>query len=87
MIKCRKFSRFQVGLECYLRVNADNSYKALLYDLSFGGARILVDDFITLESGEFCELVMSSKQVDFPVIHNSKIIWVDSGNLGVSFLS
>ena len=85
MENSRKFSRFNVGFECQLRVNTNNSYKALLYDLSFGGARVLVDDVFNFRSGVLCELVLNGKQMDLPVIQNSKVIWVDSEKIGLSF--
>ena len=87
MDNCRKYSRFIVGFECLLRGKANDTYKAFLYDLSYGGAGILVDETTPFQSGDLCELLWSTKQVDFPTIHNCKIIWVDSGKMGLSFLS
>jgi len=87
MDDCRKFSRFNVGFECYLRGNTNVTFKAFLYDLSYGGARVLVDDVSPFQRGDLCELVLNDIQVNVPLIHNSKVIWVDSGKMGLSFLS
>ena len=83
----RKYSRFNVGFECHLRVNANVTFKAFLYDLSYGGARVLVDDVAPFQRGDLCELILNNTLTDCNTIHNSKVIWVDSGKMGLSFLS
>ena len=86
MENSRKFSRFNVGFDCLLRDNANKTYKAFLYDLSYGGAGILVDDFTPFKCGEVCELLLSRMQSGSPIIHNCKVAWVNSRKMGLEFL-
>ena len=82
----RKFSRFTVGFACILRGNATKTYKAFLYDLSYGGAGILLDDITPFQSGDVCELQLSGMQAGSPIIYNCKVVWVDSRKMGLEFL-
>ncbi len=83
----RKDARSKFDVECHLKGDIGDTYKVSLSDLSFSGALIKVDDIVPFQIGDSCELVLSDKLVDFPIEHASKVIWVNSGMIGLKFIS
>jgi len=83
----RMHSRLKFEIECHLKGIANDSYKVLLIDLSFSGALTCVEGITPFRSGDLCQLVLSDKQSDFPITHNSEVVWVESGRIGLNFLN
>lgn len=83
----RKHSRIKFEARCYLNGSAGVTYEALLDDISLSGALVKVNTDTHFQIGDVCELVLSEKSVAFPVKHTSKIVRVDSGFIGMNFLT
>jgi hypothetical protein len=64
-----------------------NSYKALMKDISLGGALFEVSGDTHLHVGDSCTLMLGSSSSGFPVKRTFEIVRFDSENMGISFLT
>jgi hypothetical protein len=83
----RKHSRIKFEAQCLLTGHDGDTYEALLDDISLGGALIKVDDDTPFVAGDLCEVMLGDQSALFPVKHTGKIVRLDSGMIGVSFLT
>lgn len=83
----RKHSRIKFESQCLLAGHDGGTHEALLNDISLSGALIKVNDETPFEAGDLCELMLGDQSALFPVKHTGKIVRLDSGVIGVSFLS
>lgn len=87
MVDHRKHSRSKFELECYLKINTNGTFKGLLGNLSLSGALIIVGDSTPFQIGDLCELMLGEKSQDAFIKHDSEVAWVDTGNIGLKFIT
>jgi hypothetical protein len=83
----RQFRRIKCRTRCILEISNGDMYQVLLDDISLGGALVQVDCDTHLQVGDRCELMLSSFAVVFPVKRSGQVARLDSGKLGINFLS
>lgn len=82
----RKHLRIKIEVQCVLKISDGTAYEALLDDISLSGASIKVNSDTDFQIGEMCELMLSDESSKFPISHTGKIIRIDAGLIGVSFI-
>ena len=83
----RKHFRIKFEAQCTLIGHAGDSYDALLDDISLSGALLKVNADNHFQIGDLCDLMLSDKSAAFPIKHTGEIVRVDSGMIGVNFLT
>lgn len=83
-------SRKNMRVECYspcILNYKSNSYRALLVNISLGGALISVEDDVLckLHIGDACDLMLGDKTGLCPAKYSCRIISQHAPNIGINF--
>jgi c-di-GMP-binding flagellar brake protein YcgR len=87
MVDQRQHPRINCESHCMMVEPQGTIYRALLEDISLGGALIVMNNGApkSLNVGVECELIMCNDLYTYSAKHLCKIVWRDHVNIGVNF--
>ena len=85
----RKHSRSELQSQCFLTAPTGVTCQVLLEDISLSGALLKVsnDDDRYFQVGDLCIIILGDKSAPLAIKRSGKIIRLNSGIIGLHFLS
>ncbi|MFZ4858446.1 MAG: PilZ domain-containing protein [Desulfuromonadaceae bacterium] len=89
MANHRQHIRNLSNAECALTDDAGNTYRAMLQNISLGGALIKIKDGVLtgLEVGDICKMMLCDNADACPIKHTCRVVRFESVSMGVQFLT